>query len=590
MNCEGTDALEQALALRSAPSLRQVLRSRPLPAGVLVVLEIAGGNRQTVLACARKSAESPRVLAEAAVLFVQQVLFFEGADHYRLLGVGVDAKQDTIHEHYRWLLRWLHPDRGEQRWETTFAERVTAAWNVLRSPERRAAYDAQLSIQPAPRQRLPRVAGLPPEPVAPVVPGRMLPWLPVSTLAGLAMASALILVFWYRTDQRVRVPHWQAETVGGRQDRDIAGDAARRALAADSDAEDELAPISAAADAAQTQAQADAVGPDESVAGDTAGASVAPPATSVVDDRPTVPAAVPVSRQSIGYSSSSRPAGDEPRASGPQSGPILLPQGVVAAMPRPAPVTLVQPDAARSGPARFPHPSAPPATAKPTEAGPTVHGSPEKAALTASVAAEPHNNHPAPVRGGESVGVDRIASIRMVPSAISVAAAGTTPARSAVAQGAVASTASGASLAPAASSALGAVPAPPVAPPPAAPLPAAQAVAAVPRQFVAAYAQGDLDRMMALFSTDAVENRGRIDAIARDYRRLFADTSMRSLDLDALVWTIRPGRIVGVGPYVAYFRAQGGEGDRRVQGWIRIEAVPMKGGWKIQRLLHGEHR
>jgi hypothetical protein len=40
-------------------------------------------------------------------------------------------------------LRWLHPDLDANGARSIFAHRVTEAWNNLKTPERRAAYDAQ---------------------------------------------------------------------------------------------------------------------------------------------------------------------------------------------------------------------------------------------------------------------------------------------------------------------------------------------------------------------------------------------------------------------------------------------------------------
>jgi hypothetical protein len=39
------------------------------------------------------------------------------------------------------LLRWLHPDRDRYAERDAFAVRVTRAWNNLKTPEQRAAYD-----------------------------------------------------------------------------------------------------------------------------------------------------------------------------------------------------------------------------------------------------------------------------------------------------------------------------------------------------------------------------------------------------------------------------------------------------------------
>lgn len=40
------------------------------------------------------------------------------------------------------LQRWVHPDMDRAGDRTVYATRVTRAWEALKSPERRAAYDA----------------------------------------------------------------------------------------------------------------------------------------------------------------------------------------------------------------------------------------------------------------------------------------------------------------------------------------------------------------------------------------------------------------------------------------------------------------
>jgi hypothetical protein len=41
----------------------------------------------------------------------------------------------------RWLMKWLHPDRERSGWESALAERVSSAWQDLKSRDRRGEYD-----------------------------------------------------------------------------------------------------------------------------------------------------------------------------------------------------------------------------------------------------------------------------------------------------------------------------------------------------------------------------------------------------------------------------------------------------------------
>ena len=63
-------------------------------------------------------------------------------DYYEILGVAKDADGDTIKKSYRKLALQFHPDRnaGNKEAEDSFRE-ATEAYEVLRDPQKRAAYD-----------------------------------------------------------------------------------------------------------------------------------------------------------------------------------------------------------------------------------------------------------------------------------------------------------------------------------------------------------------------------------------------------------------------------------------------------------------
>src|SRR5690606_15637803 len=117
-------ALEQALAFWRAPALLAGARQRPLPDAVLDVVRIAAGDRGLAETAAAALGAPPDELAEAAPFYLRQLLFTPDADSYRVLGVNHDASDARIKEHYRWLVRWLHPDRNADEWEALYADRV----------------------------------------------------------------------------------------------------------------------------------------------------------------------------------------------------------------------------------------------------------------------------------------------------------------------------------------------------------------------------------------------------------------------------------------------------------------------------------
>lgn len=71
-------------------------------------------------------------------------------NHYRTLGVDPQADAVVIRSAYLALIRRYHPDRGGSEADPERAQAITAAWEVLRDPERRAAYDEgrQARFQP----------------------------------------------------------------------------------------------------------------------------------------------------------------------------------------------------------------------------------------------------------------------------------------------------------------------------------------------------------------------------------------------------------------------------------------------------------
>lgn len=137
-------ALKAAIDLVHVPSLVRLLRSEPLPDGVQTLLRIAAGQTDAERTAAVLMDRSPDVLREAATFFIEQILFAPNADSYRVLGANPQTSAGELRQNVALLLRWLHPDVDPHGERSVFVGRVTAAWNDLKTPERRAAYDATL--------------------------------------------------------------------------------------------------------------------------------------------------------------------------------------------------------------------------------------------------------------------------------------------------------------------------------------------------------------------------------------------------------------------------------------------------------------
>ena len=145
-----SEALELALALYRAPAQRFVLRDRALPPDIGEVIRLASGNAELLRHAAEVLCEPESVVLEAVRFYLQQVLFDEDADAYRVLGLDASAPHERIREHYQWLQRWVHPDRRGDDWVALYSTRVNGAWNQLRNQSSRQAYDlAQVPTTPS---------------------------------------------------------------------------------------------------------------------------------------------------------------------------------------------------------------------------------------------------------------------------------------------------------------------------------------------------------------------------------------------------------------------------------------------------------
>ncbi len=75
----------------------------------------------------------------------------EFKDYYKVMGVPRDATEAQIKQAYRKLARKYHPDVSKEKDAEARFKEVGEAYEVLKSPEKRAAYD-QLGQGPAPGQ------------------------------------------------------------------------------------------------------------------------------------------------------------------------------------------------------------------------------------------------------------------------------------------------------------------------------------------------------------------------------------------------------------------------------------------------------
>jgi DnaJ domain len=137
-------ALKIAIDLMHVPSQVRLLRSEPLPSDVQMLLRIAAAEEEAASAAVAMTGRSHHVVHQAATFFIEQILFAPESDSYRVLGASPQARASELRRNVALLLRWLHPDLDPHGERSIFIGRVTAAWNDLKTPERRATYDAML--------------------------------------------------------------------------------------------------------------------------------------------------------------------------------------------------------------------------------------------------------------------------------------------------------------------------------------------------------------------------------------------------------------------------------------------------------------
>lgn len=134
-------AVKIAINLLLVPSRVRLLRAQPLPDDVVILLRVAAGDIEAETAAAA-TVDRPRdVIHKAATFFIEQILFAPQADSYRVLGAGHQASATELRRNVALLLRWLHPDLNQKAERSIFVRRVTAAWNDVKTCERRVAYD-----------------------------------------------------------------------------------------------------------------------------------------------------------------------------------------------------------------------------------------------------------------------------------------------------------------------------------------------------------------------------------------------------------------------------------------------------------------
>lgn len=149
-------AVKAALQLLHMPANVRLVRDAALPDGLVAVLQIASGDGHAIAAAEQSTGRNADTLVEAARFYIEQVLWHPSADHFRVLGADAAASSAVLKRNMALLMTWLHPDTSVTSGPyAPHIARITTAWNDLKTPERRQAYEARLAQQlaEAARQR-----------------------------------------------------------------------------------------------------------------------------------------------------------------------------------------------------------------------------------------------------------------------------------------------------------------------------------------------------------------------------------------------------------------------------------------------------
>ena len=134
-------AVRTAIDLLHVPWRVRLLRAQSLPKDLSPLLRVAAGDEKVLRWISDKTDRSKDVIRDAAEFYIEQILMAPDADCYRVLGVRPEAPTADLRRNMAWLLRASHPDVDRQGKHATLAMRVTTAWEDVKTPERRAAYD-----------------------------------------------------------------------------------------------------------------------------------------------------------------------------------------------------------------------------------------------------------------------------------------------------------------------------------------------------------------------------------------------------------------------------------------------------------------
>ncbi len=151
------EAIEVALEAYRKPQAVRGVKRAPLPPGMLTLIKLAAASPEEAAQLVTEETARDFPVKEAAIFYLQQQL--TGAeDDYRQLALMPGAGLQEVKDHKRGLLKWLHPDRNRNSWESGLFQRVATAADRLEAALRDGAQPAAAGRHRHHRRR-PKMAG-----------------------------------------------------------------------------------------------------------------------------------------------------------------------------------------------------------------------------------------------------------------------------------------------------------------------------------------------------------------------------------------------------------------------------------------------
>jgi AraC-like DNA-binding protein len=127
----GRDAIDVALRqTRQSTRHRNAVQS-PLPDNMIDLIRVAVDHAETLDRYCKAKGLPEQVLRDAARYYLHKTILESGDNHHRTLALSLGATAEQVRDHKRLLLKWLHPDRNHNSWESGLFLRVQEAARQL---------------------------------------------------------------------------------------------------------------------------------------------------------------------------------------------------------------------------------------------------------------------------------------------------------------------------------------------------------------------------------------------------------------------------------------------------------------------------